>query len=140
MRKGDKMSRDEYNALKVGLGPSPARGNSTADRGGATQRGTNVPLGPSLSAAEGGRHVRRVHRRVGGRQRKIHRGRCAPTHPHSPPSPSPRSGCGRSLTLTPAIPAGYVEEGGGFNWVNLLYIPVIGGLGVGIVLTLQAIN
>ena len=32
MRKGDKMSRDEYNALKVGLGPSPARGASTADR------------------------------------------------------------------------------------------------------------
>ena len=38
------------------------------------------------------------------------------------------------------IEDGYVEEGGGFNWVNLLYIPVIGGLGVGIVLTLQAIN
>ena len=60
-----------------------------------------------------------------------------PTVPPPLPFPFPR-GCGRSLT--PAIPAGYVEEGGGFNWVNLLYIPVIGGLGVGIVLTLQAIN
>ena len=91
MRKGDKMSRDEYNALKVGLGPIPARGASTAEHG------TNVlPLGASLSAAEGGRHVRRVHRRVGGRQRKIHRGRCAPTHPRTPPFPPPPRRRGRS--------------------------------------------
>ena len=58
--------------------------------------------------------------------------------PPQSPLPFPAERCGRSLT--PAIPAGYVEEGSGFNWVNLLYIPVIGGLGVGIVLTLQAIN
>lgn len=36
MRKGDKMSRDEYNALKVGLGPIPARGASTAGNAGLT--------------------------------------------------------------------------------------------------------
>ena len=45
MRKGDKMSRDEYNALKVGLGPSPARGASTADRG-ARNAGLTCCSGP----------------------------------------------------------------------------------------------
>ncbi|QDZ21469.1 hypothetical protein HOP50_05g39960 [Chloropicon primus] len=35
--------------------------------------------------------------------------------------------------------SGYVDEGATFNWLTLLWLPAIGGIGYGIFLTLQAL-
>ena len=40
----------------------------------------------------------------------------------------------------PYTDEGYVAEDGGFSWLNLLYIPLVGGLGFGIYLTLSALG
>lgn len=40
----------------------------------------------------------------------------------------------------PYTDEGYVAKDEGFSWLNLLYIPLVGGLGVGIYLTLQALG